>query len=516
MARRSGGYVSQAATGCQTIRCICDEFSRGFDSPRPRPYHWRGGSDETPMPLLDPDRLFPAEPRLRDLARDLHAGIRDLPILSPHGHCDPRWFSEDARFPDPAALFVTPDHYVLRMLVSRGIPHADLGVPRRDGGPVETDPRAIWRRFAGAFYLFRGTPSAMWLEHAFAHVFGLEEPLTTATADAHFDAIEAQLATPAFRPRALFERFGIEVLATTDGALDDLAHHRAIRDGGWPGRVIPTYRPDAVVDPEHEGFARNLDQLGGITGEDTGTWAGYLNAHRARRAFFKAMGATATDHGHPTARTADLPRAEAAALFDKLRAGKAASGDAELFRAQMLTEMARMSLEDGLVMQLHAGSHRNHSAAVFARHGRDAGFDIPTRIDWVGGLKPLLDAVGMDPRLTLILFTLDESTHGRELAPLAGAYPALRLGPPWWFFDAPDGMRRWRETVTETCGIYNTAGFNDDTRAFCSIPARHDMARRADCAWLAGMVGTGRLREAEAREMARDLTVTLVRDAYRL
>ena len=468
------------------------------------------------MPLTDPDRLFPAEPRLRGLARALYEQVSDLPILSPHGHCDPRWFADDARFPDPAALFVTPDHYVLRMLVSRGVPHADLGVPRRDGGSVEADPRAIWRRFAEHFHLFRGAPSAMWLEHAFEQVFGLDAPLGAATADAHFDAIEAQLASPAFRPRALFDRFGIEVLATTDSALDDLSAHRAIRESGWPGRVIPTYRPDAVVDPEHEGFAANLDRLGEITGEDTGRWAGYLAAHRARRSHFRDMGATATDHGHPTARTADLPQAEAAALFDAVRAGRATPDEAELFRAQMLTEMARMSLEDGLVMQLHAGAHRNHSAAVFGMHGRDAGFDIPTRTDWVGGLKPLLDAVGLDPRLTLIPFTLDETTYGRELAPLAGAYPALRLGPPWWFFDSAEGIRRYREAVTETCGFYNTAGFNDDTRAFCSIPARHDVVRRADCAYLATLVGTGRLRETEAQELARDLTVTLARDAYRL
>jgi glucuronate isomerase len=468
------------------------------------------------MPLTDPDRLFPPEPRLRDLARDLYNGIRDLPILSPHGHCDPRWFAEDARFPDPAALFVTPDHYVLRMLVSRGPSHADLGVPRRDGGPVERDPRRIWRRLAQNYHLFRGTPSALWLDHAFEHLFGLDAPLSATTADAAFDRIDAALSSPAYRPRALFDRFGIEVLATTDSALDDLHWHRAIRGSGWPGRVIPTYRPDAIIDPDHEGFAENLARLGEITGEDVATWPGYLAAHHARRAYFKANGATATDHGHPTACTADLPQAEAAALYDTVRAGRATPEQAEMFRAQMLTEMARMSLEDGLVMQLHAGSHRNHSARVFALHGRDAGFDIPTRTDYVNALKPLLDAVGMEPGLTLILFTLDETAYSRELAPLAGAYPALRLGPPWWFFDSAEGIRRYRETVTETCGFYNTAGFNDDTRAFCSIPARHDVARRADCAYLATLVGTGRLREGEARELAHDLTVTLVRDAYRL
>lgn len=468
------------------------------------------------MALTDPDRLFPAEPGLRGLARALHDSVAKLPIVSPHGHCDPRWFADNARFPNPAELFVVPDHYVLRMLVSQGVPLARLGVPRADGSRDESDGREIWRRFAGSFHLFRGTPSAMWLEHAFEHVFGIDEPLSAATADAHYDHIDDCLARPGFRPRALFDRFGIEVLATTEGALDDLRWHRAIAASGWTGRVVTTYRPDAVVDPEFAGFAANVALLGAITGEDTATWAGYLAAHRARRAFFRRHGATATDHGHPSARTENLPRAEAEALFARALAGRGTAGEAEAFRGQMLTEMARMSLEDGMVMQIHPGAFRNHSAAVLAAHGRDRGFDIPTSTDYVRALKPLLDAVGMEPGLTIILFTLDESTYGRELAPLAGAWPALRLGPPWWFFDSFEGMRRFREATTETCGFYNTAGFNDDTRAFCSIPARHDVARRSDCAYLATLVGTGRLREGEAFEVARDLAYRLVKSAYRL
>ncbi|KPP84137.1 MAG: glucuronate isomerase UxaC [Rhodobacteraceae bacterium HLUCCA08] len=468
------------------------------------------------MPLTDPDRLFPSDPAARAVARRLHDGIAGLPIVSPHGHCDPRWFAENTRFPNPAELFVVPDHYVFRMLVSQGVPHADLGVPRVDGGPVEQDPRAIWRRFAEHFHLFRGTPSEIWLTHAFEHVFGLEVPLSAETAEAHYDAIDAQLALPEFTPRALFDRFGIEVLATTDGALDDLRWHRAIRDSGWGGRVIPTYRPDAVVDPETPGFAQNLDLLGALTGEDTAHWAGYLAAHRGRRRYFRDHGATATDHGHPDAHTLDLPTDAAAALFARIRAGGCSTEEARAFRGQMLTEMARMSLEDGLVLQIHAGSWRNHSAPVLAMHGRDTGFDIPTRTDWVGGLKPLLDAVGMEPGLTVILFTLDEATYGRELAPLAGAWPALRLGPPWWFFDSAEGIRRFREATTETCGFYNTVGFNDDTRAFCSIPARHDVARRADCAYLAGLVTTGRMTEDAAHEVAQELAVGLARAAYRL
>lgn len=468
------------------------------------------------MALTDPDRLFPTEHRVRELARALYDSVADLPILSPHGHCDPRWFAEDARFPNPADLFVVPDHYVLRMLVSQGVGLAELGVPRVDGGPVETDPRAIWRHFAAGMHFFRGTPSAIWLEHSFEHVFGLTDPLTPATADAQYDHIEACLARPEFRPRALFDRFGIETLATTEGALDDLRWHRMIAESDWQGRVITTYRPDAVVDPDFEGFADNVARLGEMTGEDATTWAGYLNAHRARRAVFRAHGATATDHGHPTARTENLGAAEAAALFDKALRGACTADEADAFRGHMLTEMARMSLEDGMTLQIHPGSWRNHSRSVFEAHGRDRGFDIPRRTDFVGNLKPLLDAVGMERDLTVILFTLDETTYGRELAPLAGAYPALRLGPPWWFFDSYEGIRRYRELTTETCGFYNTAGFNDDTRAFCSIPARHDVARRSDCAYLATLVGTGRLREADAFEVAQDLTYRLAREAYRL
>lgn len=468
------------------------------------------------MALLDPDRLFPPDPRLRGLARALYEQVRDRPILSPHGHCDPRWFAENRRFPDPAALFVVPDHYLFRMLVSQGVPMEALGIPRRDGGPVETDPRAIWRLLACNMHLFRGTPSALWLEHAFEQVFGIDEPLGAGNADAVYDRIETCLARPEFRPRALFERFNIAVLATTEGALDDLRWHRMIQGSGWGGRVITTYRPDAVVDPEFEGFADNVAQLGALTGEDTTTWAGYLDAHRARRAFFKDHGATASDHGHASARTADLGRAEAEALFARALAGRCTPDEADLFRGQMLTEMARMSLDDGLTMQLHPGSWRDHSVGIFARHGRDKGFDIPRRTDFVRDLKPLLDSVGMEPRLTLILFTLDETAYARELAPLAGAYPALRLGPPWWFFDSYEGIRRYRETTTETCGFYNTVGFNDDTRAFCSIPARHDVARRSDCAYLATLVGTGRLREGEAFEVIEDLTHRLARQAYRL
>ncbi|MBO3762136.1 glucuronate isomerase [Ciceribacter sp. L1K22] len=466
--------------------------------------------------MLDEDRLFPSESRTRGIARDLYAGIRDLPLVSPHGHTDPRWFAENEPFPDPAQLFVTPDHYVFRMLCSQGIALTDLGVPRIDGGPTETDGRKIWRLFAKNYHLFRGTPSRMWLDHAFETVFGLSQRLSADNADHHYDHIADCLSKPEFRPRALFERFDIEVIATTESALDDLRWHEMIRKSGWKGRVVTAYRPDSVVDPEFEGFRANIERFGELAGTDATTWTGYLEAHRIRRAFFKSYGATSSDHGHATARTENLAQQEAASLFQKALAGKCSPEEADVFRGHMLTEMARMSLEDGLVLQIHPGSWRNHSAEVMARHGRDKGFDIPTRTDYVQALKPLLDAVGMQPELTVIVFTLDETSYSRELAPLAGAYPALKLGPAWWFFDSPEGMRRYRELTTETAGFYNTVGFNDDTRAFCSIPARHDVARRVDCAYLATLVADGRLAEDEAREVAHDLAYRLAKQAYRL
>jgi glucuronate isomerase len=466
--------------------------------------------------LLHPDRLLPADPNQRAIARRLYAEVRDLPIVSPHGHTDPRWFAEDEPFQDPASLFVTRDHYIYRMLYSQGVRLEDLGIPRRDGGAVESDPRLIWRRFAERYYLFRGTPTRLWLDHAFETLFGLTERLEAGNADAYYDTIAEALAKPQFRPRALFERFNIEVIATTESPLDDLRWHREIRESGWRGRVIAAYRPDPVVDPDFAEFVDNLDRLAELTGEDTADWRGYLAAHRKRRAFFKSMGATSTDHGHPSALTADLPRHAAEALFQRVRKGDASPEDRETFRAQMLVEMAAMSRDDKLVMQIHPGSYRNHNPYVFENFGRDAGADIPTGADYVRALKPLLDRFGNEADLTIILFTLDETSYSRELAPLAGHYPALRLGPAWWFFDAPEGMRRFRELTTETAGFYNTVGFNDDTRAFPSIPARHDMARRVDCAFLAGLVATHRLDESEAREVAHDLAYGLAKNAYRL
>ena len=466
--------------------------------------------------LANPDLLFAPEGRQLSVARDLYAGVKDLPLVSPHGHTDPRWYALNEPFPDPAQLLIVPDHYIFRMLFSQGVRLEELGVPALDGSPVEKDGQKIWRRFAENYHLFRGTPTRLWFDHVLSHLFGLDEPLSASTADRHYEAIADLLSQDDYRPRALFERFNIEAIATTEGALDDLRWHRMIRESGWQGRVVTAYRPDAVVDPDFEGFSANLDRLGEITGCDTGAWAGYLDAHRQRRAFFKGFGATSSDHGHPTAETANLSGAAAEELFNRIRRGSEDEREKRLFRAQMLTEMAKMSLEDGLVMQIHPGSWRNHSPAIMQGFGRDKGFDIPTRTDYVTALKPLLDRVGLERDLTIVLFTLDETSYARELAPLAGVYPALRLGPAWWFHDSPEGMRRFREMTTETAGFYNTVGFNDDTRAFPSIPARHDLARRVDCAFLARLVAEHRLGEDEAREVARELAYTLAKKAYRL
>jgi glucuronate isomerase len=464
---------------------------------------------------LHDDRLFPTDPAVRAVARELYEQVRDLPIISPHGHTDPSWFSLNQPFSNATELLLSPDHYLYRMLYSQGVALDRLGVPSK-AGPSNADPREAWRIFARNFHLFRGTPSWLWLNYVFNKVFGIEVFLEEETADEYYEWITDALQDEAFRPRALYERFNIELIATTEGAHDTLEHHHAILQSGWRGRVVSAYRPDGVIDPEHEVFHSALDTFAEITNEDVRSWKGYLNAHRKRRQDFIAVGTTSSDHGHPTAQTADLSPAEAEALFRKVLGQDFTAADAELFRAQMLTEMARMSLDDGLVMQIHPGAFRNHNRQVFDAYGRDKGADIPSRTEYVQALRPLLDRYGNDPKLSIILFTLDETTYARELAPLAGHYPTLKLGPAWWFHDSPEGMMRFREQTTETAGFYNTVGFNDDTRAFLSIPARHDVARRVDSAFLARMVGEHRMDIDEAQELIVDLAYNFPKRAYKL
>jgi glucuronate isomerase len=467
---------------------------------------------------LDEDRYFDPDPSVRGHARALYEETRGLPIISPHGHVDPATLASNDPFPDPAALLITPDHYITRMLYSRGVPLEALGVPPVDGKApaAESDPRRIWQLFADHYHLFRATPTRAWLEYELREVLGVEQELTSRSAPRVYDQIAERLRSPEFMPRALFRRFNIEVLATTDAASDTLEHHERLRDVDLGGRVIPTFRPDALFRTASPAWAGELARFEQVSGGTIASCADLLAAMARRRIAFKTLGATATDHAVVAPRTERLPDSEAERLFAKAFLRAADAEDQERFEAHLLMEMARMSVEDGLVMQLHAGALRDHNQTVRDRFGPDRGGDIPVTTEFTRNLRPLLNAYGNDPRLCLIVFTLDESTYSRELAPLAGHYPALLLGPPWWFHDSMEGMMRFRERTTETAGIENTAGFNDDTRAFCSIPARHDLARRLDANYLARLVTRHVLSLADARDMANALAYTLAKRAYRL
>jgi glucuronate isomerase len=466
--------------------------------------------------VLHADRFFDSDPEIRRSARALYEETRDLPLICPHGHVDPAILANDTPFPEPASLIVVPDHYIVRMLYSRGAPMESLGIPTRDGSPVENEPRRIWRAFADNVHLFHGTPTGAWLDHELHEVFGVKVRLDGHSAEHVYDQIAERLASPEFRPRRLFERFNIEVLATTDAASDSLEHHRALRASGWRGRVIPTFRPDAVFRIAAPEWASELECLGQVSGEAIADYASFVHALSERRAVFKALGGTATDHAVVEPFASRLSDQDASAIFVRALRGEATPSDQRRFEAHMLMEMARMSVEDGLVMQLHPGALRNHNRQVFDRFGPDRGADIPVATEYTRNLSELLNAYGNDPRFSLVLFTLDESAYSRELAPLAGHYPALRLGPPWWFHDSVEGMTRYRQQVTETAGIYNTAGFNDDTRAFCSIPARHDLSRRVDANFLAGLVARHVVELDDARVMARALAYELARETYRI
>lgn len=469
------------------------------------------------MTALPEDRYFAPDPAQKRLAAALYESVAALPIVSPHGHVDPRLLADDdATFGTPAEMLIIPDHYVFRMLYSQGIPLESLGVPRVDGAPVEGDHRKIWQLFADHFHLFRGTPTGAWLAHALSVVFGIEEKLTSDTAQAIYDQLEEKLKTSDFRPRALFDRFNIEVLCTTDFAADSLTHHKAIRESGWKGNIRPTFRPDAVVNLLSPGWKASIDALSEASGITINSYLAFIQALENRRAFFKSMGATATDHAAASAYTGELTPAKAGAIFQRALQGKVAVEDAHHFTAHMMMEFARMSIEDGLVMQFHVGSVRNHNRQIADAFGLDKGADIPERSEFTHNLHPLLNKYGTDPRLSLIVFTLDETAYARELAPLAGHYPAMKLGPPWWFHDSINGMRRYFDQVMETAGLYNTSGFNDDTRAFPSIPARHDVWRRVSADWVAGLLVRGVIDEDDAHEMMYDLAYRLAKRAYKL
>lgn len=464
---------------------------------------------------LEENRCFSPEPAQRKMARDFYDSIKNLPLVCPHGHVDPNLLANpNASFGSPAELFVIPDHYIFRMLYSQGVHLEELGIPARDNTPVETDHRKIWKRFAENFYLFRGTPTGLWLKDELINVFGVCKKLSTETADAIYDELTEKLVRPEFTPRALFKRFNIEVLCTTDSATDTLEPHQKLQQEDFP--VRPTFRPDAVVNLETPNWLENIRKLSEVSGIDIADYKSFIAALEQRREFFKSAGATATDHAALTADTEQVSGQFAEDIFQRALRGDSSSHDAKRFTAHMLTELARMSVEDGLIMQLHIGSLRDHNKFLLERFGKDKGADIPLQTEWTKALRPLLEKFGNEKDLHVILFGLDESSYSRELAPLAGHYPALRLGPPWWFFDSVKGMERYLDVVVETAGVYNLAGFNDDTRAFASIPARHDMWRRVTCNWLAGEVIKGLMDEEDAVEVAHDLTYMLVKRAYNL
>ncbi|HEY1349599.1 MAG TPA: glucuronate isomerase [Ktedonobacteraceae bacterium] len=468
------------------------------------------------MTLPHDDRYFSSDPARRQVAHELYALVQALPLICPHGHVEPGLLAaEPYTWGTPVDLLILPDHYILRLLYAQGIALEDLGVRRLDGSPVEQDHRRIWQLVCDHWYLFRGTPTGLWLRDELREIFGIHEPLCTQSAQGIYDALEACLARPEYQPRRLFERFGIEVLATTDAATSALASHQQLRASPWSGRVIPTFRPDALLNIQ-DGYAGHIEELARTSGIAVTDYRSFVHALEARRAFFKRMGATATDHAALSAWTGRLSEREANAIFMRALRGETSQDDARRFTGHMLIEMARMSVEDGLVMQLHPGSWRNHNPELFARFGPDVGADMPGAGEFTRNLKPLLDLFGRDSRLLLVLFHLDEATCSRELAPLAGHYPALRLGPPWWFFDSPLGMRRFLDAVVETAGVYNLAGFNDDTRAFPSIPARHDLWRRVCADWLAGLVVQQIVVEADAQEMIVDLAYRLAKRTYHL
>jgi len=458
-----------------------------------------------------PDRALPAG-EAREVARRLHDSTRSLPLLCLHGHVDVGLFATDEAFGNPADLLVVPDHYVTRMLISQGVSPDRLGLPRLDGTRT-AEPREIWRGFCSHWHLFLGTPSRYWLEHEFAEVLGLTVAPSAETADDLYDEISARLKEPEFRPRALLDRFGIEVISTTDAATDDLAQHAKLA-ADLPGRVIPTFRPDALVHLDRAGWRDLAGRLGALAGTDTSSYDGYLEALRKRRQAFIAAGALATDHGHLSAAATPLEPREAARIYAAALRGDVSADDAAAFAGHMLFQMAEMSAEDGLVLQLHPGVLRDHDPTIHTTYGPDQGHDIPVATEFTRSLRPVLERFGHAEGFRMVLFTVDETVYSRELAPLAGVYPSVRLGAPWWFLDSPDGMRRFRELVTETAGFYNTSGFVDDTRAFLSIPARHDLARRIDAGYLAKLVVEHRLDEDDAFQVAQDLAYNLAATTY--
>ena len=464
---------------------------------------------------LHPDRMLPADPGLRPLAREIYESVRDLPIISPHGHVPAQWLADDEAFTDPTSLLITPDHYVNRLLHANGVSLDALGVGQSAFSDEQS--RDAFRLLCSHWSAYRGTPVRFWLEAELAEIFGLDIAPSAETADELYDAIAARLATPEFRPRALYERFNLDFIATTDDPCDDLRHHRALADDPtWTGQVTPTFRPDKYLEPGLPAWNDLVDRLGEVSGVDTGSYAGWVSAMENRRAFFKAHGAVSSDHSHRDARVEPLPGAEAERLYQLARTGRICADEADTLRRDFMFTQARMAADDGLVMTMHPAVYRNHHPGTFERYGADVGADIPLQVEFTAAVQPMLAAFGTSPYFQVVFFTIDETVYTRELAPLAGFYPSVFVGVPWWFIDAPDAMARFRSAITETVGFGRTSGFIDDTRAYLSIPARHDLSRRIDAGYLARLVGEHRLTLDEAIDAATELVAGNPRKAFKL
>ncbi|MBK7106036.1 MAG: glucuronate isomerase [Ignavibacteriae bacterium] len=466
--------------------------------------------------ILNEDRFFDANPAIRNIARELYFEVKDLPIVSPHGHVEPKIFVENKPFPNPTELFITPDHYVFRMLYSQGISLDELDIPQKDGTRLGKDPRKVWQIFAENYFLFAGTPSGVWLDYEFNKVFGIKEKLNGSNAQKIYDDINEKLQTTEFLPRNLFKQFKIEVLSTTDAATDQLENHKKIKKSGWDGKIVPCFRPDGLTNLLNPYWKNEIAELEKLTSLEINNYKNFISALEMRREYFKKNAATSTDHGVVSPYTHKLTQSEADEIFSSALQNNVNEKYSDLFTANMLMEMARMSCEDGLTMQIHAGSNRNHNKLIFDKYGADKGCDIPQQTEYTNNLKELLNTYGNNQNFTVIVFTLDETNYARELAPLAGHYPAMKLGPAWWFHDSIEGMSRYRHNITETAGFYNTVGFNDDTRAFVSIPARHDVARRVDSNFLAGLVAKHIISMGDAQILINELTYNLVKKAYKL
>ncbi|BAF55402.1 MAG: glucuronate isomerase [Corynebacterium glutamicum] len=464
-----------------------------------------------------PDRLLPADPGTRDIARRLLAHVEDLPIISPHGHLEASMFVKDEAFPDPTSLLISPDHYLTRMMHSAGVDLADLRV----GGHEGKSAREAWRIFMSHWDLYAGTATGYWVEQEFEHVFGINaERLNVGTpehADAIFDELTDILAKPDFRPRALAEQFNLEVLATTDDPLDDLADHKALADDPtFSPRVLPTFRPDAYTKMYNAGWAEKTTKLIDTAGDGKAGWEGYLQAMRNRRQYFINHGATSADHGLHDTDTTPLSHEDAQKILDKGLAGTATLAEMRAFEANTTYRFAEMSQEDGLVMTIHPGVYRNHSASAQKKFGADIGADIPFQMEFTNGLRPLLSDFGENKDFHFVMFTIDESVYSREVAPLAGYYPAAYVGAPWWFIDEIDAMNRFRSATTGTTGFSRYSGFIDDTRAYCSIPARHNTSRRVEANYLARLVAEHRITESRAAEIIVDLIDASPRRVFKL